>query len=48
MTLVKDNSIFDKTSFLQGGDNLFIKELYLKYLNNPEKYLRVGGIFLMV
>ena len=32
----KDNIIFEKTSFLQGGNSLFIKELYLKYLNNPE------------
>ena len=32
----KDNIIFEKTSFLQGGNSLFIKELYLKYLKNPE------------
>ena len=32
----KDNKIFEKTSFLQGGNSLFIKELYLKYLKNPK------------
>ena len=32
----RDNIIFEKTSFLQGGNSHFIKELYLKYLNNPK------------
>ena len=32
----RDNTIFEKTSFLQGGNSAFIKELYLKYLNNPK------------
>ena len=32
----KDNIIFEKTSFLQGSNSAFIKELYLKYLNNPK------------
>jgi len=32
----KDNIIFEKTSFLQGGNSPFIRELYLKYLNNPK------------
>jgi len=32
----KDNIIFEKTSFLQGGNSPFIKELYLKYLNDPK------------
>ena len=32
----RDNKIFEKTSFLQGGNSLFIKELYLKYLINPK------------
>ena len=32
----KNNSIFEKTSFLQGANSSFIKELYLKYLNNPK------------
>ena len=32
----RDNLNFEKTSFLQGGNSPFIKELYLKYLNNPK------------
>ena len=36
MTSNKDNSIFEKTSFLQGGNSPFIKELYLKYLKDPK------------
>ena len=36
MTSNKDNIIFEKTSFLQGSNSAFIKELYLKYLNNPK------------
>ena len=32
----KDNLIFEKTSFLQGSNSTFIKELYLQYLNNPK------------
>jgi 2-oxoglutarate dehydrogenase E1 component len=36
MTTNKDNIIFEQTSFLQGGNSAFIKELYLKYLDNPE------------
>ena len=31
----RDNIIFEKTSFLQGGNSPFIKELYLQYLKNP-------------
>ena len=31
----RDNIIFEQTSFLQGGNSPFIKELYLKYLENP-------------
>ena len=31
----KDNIIFEKTSFLQGGNSSFIQDLYLKYLKNP-------------
>jgi len=33
----KDNNIFEKTSFLHGVNSPFIEELYLKYLNEPEK-----------
>ncbi len=36
MTSNKDNIIFEKTSFLQGGNSPFIKELYLKYINDPK------------
>ena len=32
----RDNIIFEKTSFLQGSNSPFIKELYLRYLKNPE------------
>ena len=35
MTSNKDNIVFEKTSFLQGISNPFIKELYFKYLNDP-------------
>ena len=35
MSTVKNNNIFEKTSFL-GSNSSFIKELYLKYLNNPK------------
>ena len=31
----RDNIIFEKTSFLQGGNSTFIKELYLQYLKDP-------------
>ena len=36
MTSNKDNIFFEKTSFLQGGNSPFIKDLYLKYLNDPD------------
>jgi len=32
----RDNTIFEKTSFLQGSNSSFIKEIYLKYLKNPK------------
>jgi len=32
----RDNTIFEKTSFLHGNNSPFIKELYLKYLRNPK------------
>jgi len=31
----RDNIIFEQTSFLQGSNSPFIKELYLQYLENP-------------
>ena len=36
MTSIKDNKIFDKTSFLEGSNSAFIEDLYLIYVNNPE------------
>ena len=30
-----NNQIFEKTSFLQGTNSAFIKELYLQYSQNP-------------
>ena len=36
MASIKDNTIFDKTSFLEGSNSTFIEELYLKYITNPE------------
>ena len=33
----KNNNIYEKTSFLQGSNSHFIKELYLQYINNPSK-----------
>ena len=35
MTSSRDNLTFKKTSFLQGSNTPFIKELYLQYLSNP-------------
>jgi len=32
----RDNTVFEKTSFLQGINSPFIKNLYLQYLKNPE------------
>ena len=32
----KDNLIFEKTSFLHGNNSQFIRDLYSKYLSNPE------------
>ena len=36
MASFKDNTIFDKTSFLEGSNSAFIKETYSKYLKNPK------------
>jgi len=36
MSSIKDNLTFEKTSFLQGGNSSFIKQLYLKYLQDSK------------
>jgi len=36
MTSNKDNIVFEQTSFLHGTNSPFIKELYLKYLKDPQ------------
>ena len=40
----RDNIIFEKTSFLQGSNSPFIKELYLQYLKNPTIVPQTFGI----
>ena len=40
----KNNIIFEKTSFLQGSNSAFIKELYLKYLKDSKSILMIGEI----
>ena len=32
----KNNTVFEKTSFLQGSNSPFIEDLYLQYLKNPK------------
>ena len=36
MSSIKDNTIFNKTSFLESSNSSFIEDLYLKYIHNPE------------
>ena len=36
MSTVKNNNIFEKTSFLGGNSSEFIEELYAQYVQNPE------------
>ena len=36
MTSSKNNTVFEKTSFLQGSNSPFIKDLYLKYLEDAK------------
>ena len=36
MSTVKNNNIFEKTSFLGGNSSQFIEELYSQYVQNPE------------
>ncbi len=35
MTLDKEKSPYEKTSFLQGNNSAFIEEMYLQYIKNP-------------
>ena len=34
MSVTKDNSIYEKTSFLSKSNSAFIESLYLKYINS--------------
>jgi len=37
MSVTKDNSIYEKTSFLSKSNSAFIESVYLKYINSdPE------------
>ena len=36
MATNRNNTVFEKTSFLQGSNSLFIEKLYLEYLKNPK------------
>ena len=37
MSVTKDNSIYEKTSFLSKSNNAFIESLYLKYINSNQE-----------
>ena len=37
MSVIKDNSIFEKTSFLSKSNSAFIESLYLKYINSDSE-----------
>ncbi len=41
MASIKDNIIFDKTSFLEGTNSAFIEELYLKYIISHYKIEKI-------
>jgi len=45
MTSQKYNNIFEQTSFLQGSNTPFIKELYLKYINDPKSIPQSWTLF---
>ncbi len=34
MPVIKDNSIYEKTSFLSKSNSAFIENMYLKYISN--------------
>ena len=36
MSTIKNNNIFEKTSFLGGNSSEFIEELYAKYVQTPK------------
>jgi len=41
MSVTKDNSIYEKTSFLSKNNGAFIESMYLKYINSdPELQVR--------
>ena len=48
MSVTKDNSIYEKTSFLSKSNSAFIESMYLKYINSDQNYHKVGKNFLMV
>ena len=37
MAVIKDNSIYEKTSFLSKTNSTFIESMYLKYISNDSK-----------
>ena len=36
MSAIKNNNIFDKTSFLGSNSSEFMEELYAQYVTNPQ------------
>ena len=48
MSSVKNNNIFEKTSFLGGNSSEFIEELYAQYIVNPDALPMNGRNFLTV
>ena len=45
MSSSKDNSLYKKTSFLEGANSAFIEELYSDYLKSPEKITEGWKLF---
>ena len=43
MSTVKNNNIFEKTSFLGGNSSEFIEELYSQYVQNPKSISKEGS-----
>ena len=37
MTIAKDNTVFEKTSFLGNNSSEFVETLYADYLSDPDK-----------